>query len=101
MEKNQDHYGLVLVNAPKIRFIYISRRLLDPLLLFAHSILYYENSSPKLKEMIKLPDKSTYYTGMDQFNFRQGVRAKNIIPLTKYEHRIFTFFRELFQTSST
>ena len=37
------------MNAPKIRFIYISRRLLDPLLLFAHSILYYKNSPPLIK----------------------------------------------------
>ena len=42
------------------------KRLLDRLLLFAHSILNYENSPPKLKEILKLPDKSTSYTEIDQ-----------------------------------
>ena len=53
------------------------KRLLDRLLLFAHSILNYENSLPKLKEMLKLPDKSTNYTEIDQLSFRQGTKAKN------------------------
>ena len=44
------------------------KRLLDRLLLFAHSILNYENSPPKLKEIIKLPDNSTNYTEIDQYN---------------------------------
>ena len=68
------------------------KRLLDRLLIFAHSILNYENSPPKLKEIIKLPDNSTNYTEIDQYNFRQGAKAKNIIPLTKYEHLSFHFF---------
>ena len=42
--------------------------------------------------MIKLPDKSTNYKEIDQYYFRQGAQAKNIIPLTKYEHLTFHFF---------
>ena len=48
------------------------KRLLDRLLIFAHSILNYENSPPKLKEIIKLPDNSTYYTEIDKYKFGQG-----------------------------
>ena len=67
-------------------------------MLFAHSILNYENSPPKLKEIIKLPDNNTNYTEIDQYNFSQGAKAKKIIPLTKYEHPTFRFFpRDWFQ----
>ena len=61
---------------------------------FTYTILNYENSPPKLKEIIILPDKSTNYKEIDQYNFRQGAKANNIIPLTKYEHLTFRFFFE-------
>ena len=35
---------------------------------------------------------STHYTEMDQFNFSQGAKGKNILPNTKYEHLTFQFF---------
>ena len=76
----------------KYRLFTFHKRLLDRLLIFAHSILNYENSPPMLKEIIKLPDNSTNYTEIDQYNFRQGAKAKNIIPLSKYEHLTFHFF---------
>ena len=59
------------------------KSLLNRLLLFAHLILNYENSPTKLKEMIKLPDNSTYYTEIDQYNFRNELKPITLFPLQK------------------
>ena len=60
-------------------------------MIFVHSILNSENYPLKLKEIIKLPDNSTNYTEIDQYNCRQGAKVKIIIPLSKYEHLTFHF----------
>ena len=68
------------------------KRLLDRLLIFAHSILNYENSPPKLKEIIKLPDNSTNYTEKDQYNLGKELKPKTLVPLQKMNILLFTFF---------
>ena len=55
-ENNPDH---IMDNLGLFTF---NKRIIDIHMIFAHLILNYENSPPMLKEIIKLPDNSTYYS---------------------------------------